>query len=314
MLPAIKRRFLGKIKGPIYPVPIPFTEIGSVDFEGLKRYVLFLIDKGASTIMVTAGTSRFDVLTIEEMKSVNQIVAETAKNRAMVILTTPTNGPTSQAIDFARHAEAVGADAILAIFPDRYYTDDSVLRFFKDVAASCSIGILIHLKAITAGKAGVGPKVQYSLQLVDQIGEIENLVGMKEESLDPALSYKYSRNLSDKMVIIGGAGGMRDYLTKYNWGQQAYLVGIGNFVPQIEERYYQALVQGDLDAARKIIFEYETPFFDVAVGPGWHLALKEAMAFFDLMKPWERPPIPRISQEEQNKIINLLSSISWCPM
>ncbi|MCB2141097.1 dihydrodipicolinate synthase family protein [bacterium] len=314
MLPEIKRRFLDKIKGPVFPVPIPFNENGSVDLEGLKRYVLFLIDHGASTIMVTAGTSRFDVLTIEEMKTVNQVAAETAEGKAIVIVTTPTNGPTSQAVDFAMHAESVGADAILVIFPDRYYTDASVVKFFKDVAGSCSIGIMIHLKAIPAGKAGVGPHVQYSLQLVDQITEIENLVGMKEESLDQALSYKYSRNLSDKMVIIGGAGGMRDYLTKFNWGQQAYLVGIGNFVPHLEERFYKSLVQGDLDIARKIIFKYEAPFFDVAVGAGWHLALKEAMAFFNLMKPWERPPLSRISQEEQNKIINLLRSIQWVPM
>lgn len=310
----IKRRFLDAVKGPVFPIPIPFNEHGAIDYQGLGRYVEFLLGHGAATIMVTVGTSRFDVLTIDEMKKVNQVVAETAQGKATVIVTTPPKGPTSQAIDFAQHAQSVGADAILAVYPDRYYGDSSVIQFYKDVALSCKIGVMIHLKAIPAGRAGLGPQVQFSPKLVEHLAAIENLVGIKEESLDPALSYQYSRHLSDKILIIGGAGGMRDYLTKYNWGQQAYLVGIGNFVPRLEDRFYKALFQGELDVARKIVFEYEEPFFDVALGAGWHLALKEALAFFDLMKPWERPPLSRISQEEQNKIINLLRSIQWGPI
>ena len=312
MLTEIKRKFLEQIKGPVFPIPIPFSESGAVDYDGLRRYVDFLLAQGAATVMVTVGTSRFDLLTIEEMKKVNEVVAQTANGKAIVIVTTPTKGPTSQAIDFAKHAETVGADAILAVFPDRYYSDNNVAQFFKDIAASCSIGVLIHLMAIPAGKSGLGPQVQYSPKLVERIAALENLVGIKEESHDQALSYKYSRSLADKIVIIGGAGGMRDYLTKHNWGQQAYLVGLGNFVPELENKFYKALIYGDYDAARKIIFEYEEPFFEVAVKAGWHLALKEALAFFDLMKPWERPPIFRITSDDRNKIINNLKSKNGC--
>jgi 4-hydroxy-tetrahydrodipicolinate synthase len=311
MLTKIKKRFLNAIKGPVFPVPIPFNEDGSLDYPGLERYVAFLIDQGASTIVVTVGTSRFDVLTIDEMKVINQTVAATASGKATIIVTTPTKGPTSQAIDFAQHAERVGADAILAVYPDRFYGDSTIIQFYEDVAKSCTIGVLIHLKAIPAGKAGLGPQVQLSPKLLGQLAAIDNLVGIKEESLDQGLSYKYNRQLSEKIVIIGGAGGMRDYLTKHNWGQQAYLVGIGNFVPTAEARFYKNLIEGDLSAARKIIFELEEPFFNVAVAPGWHLALKEALAFFDLMQPWERPPLARIAEDERNKVVQVLTTKNW---
>ncbi len=307
----IKRRFLDAVKGPVFPIPIPFNEHGAIDYQGLGRYVEFLLGHGAATIMVTVGTSRFDVLTIDEMKKVNQVVAETVQGKATVIVTTPPKGPTSQAIDFAQHAQSVGADAILAVYPDRYYGDSSVIQFYKDVALSCKIGVMIHLKAIPAGRAGLGPQVQFSPKLVEHLAAIENLVGIKEESLDPALSYQYSRHLSDKILIIGGAGGMRDYLTKYNWGQQAYLVGIGNFVPKMEKRFYKALTESDLRLARKIIFEFEEPFFEVAIGMGWHPALKEALSYFDLMQPWERSPLSRVEDEERRKLINVLKSKQW---
>lgn len=307
----IKQKFLEQVKGPVFPIPTPFTENGDVDYEGLRRYVEFLLSQGTRTVMVTVGTSRFDVLTFEEMKKINETVAQTAKGKAIVIVTTPTKGPTLQAIDFTNHAESIGADGILAVFPDRFYYENDVYRYFVDIAKSCSVGVLIHLMSIPAGRAGLGPQMHYSPELVERIVAIDNVVGLKEESHDQGLSYRYCRGLADKTVLIGGAGGMRDYLTKHHWGQQAYLVGIGNFVPKLEIDFYKALIQGDYDTARKIIFEYEEPFFAAAVRVGWHLALKEALAYADLMEPWERLPVSRLKDDDRNEIINVLKSKNY---
>ena len=307
----IKQKFLEHVKGPVFPIPTPFTENGDVDYEGLRRYVEFLLSQDARTVMVTVGTSRFDVLTVEEMKKVNETVAKIAKGRAIVIVTTPTKGPTSQAIDFANHAEAIGADGILAVYPDRFYYENDVYRYFVDIAKSCSVGVLIHLMSIPTGRAGLGPQVHYSPELIERIVAIDNVAGLKEESHDQGLSYRYCRSLVDKIVIIGGAGGMRDYLTKHHWEQQAYLVGIGNFIPKLEIDFYKALTQSDYDTARKIIFEYEEPFFSAAIKAGWHLSLKEALACADLMEPWERLPVSRLKDDDRAEIISVLKSESY---
>lgn len=306
-----KQRFLEEVKGPVFPIPTPFKKNGDVDFEGLRRYVGFLLDQGAKTIMVTVGTSRFDVLTVDEMQEVNRVVAQSVGSRGTVIVTTPALGPTFQAKDFARRAEADGASGILLVFPGRYYSDNQVIQYFEDVAASCSIGVLVHLAPIPAGRAGLGPSVQYSPDLLRRIFEIDNVVGIKEESQDPGLSYQYSRSCSEFGVIIGGAGGMRDYLTKHQWGQQAYLVGVGNFAPSLEIEFYQAVVHADYDAARRIVFDFEEPFFTLAVKAGWHLALKEAMAFFGLVSRYEREPLPELSGKDKENISQLLGGKIW---
>ncbi len=311
MLSKLKRRFLEEVKGPVFPIPTPFKENGDVDYDGLRRYVGFLLEQGAKTIMVTVGTSRFNILAVEEMQEVNRVVAKSVGNSGIVIVTTPTTGSTFQAKEFARHAAADGADGILLVFPERYYSDEQVLQYFEDVASSCPIGILVHLAPIPAGRAGLGPKIQYPPNLLWQIFEIENVVGIKEESLDPGLSYQYSRSCAGLGVVIGGAGGMRDFLTKYQWGQQSYLVGIGNLVPVLEIEFYQAIVRGDYEAARRIIFEFEEPFFSIAVKVGWHLALKEAMAFLGLIGRWEREPLPQLSEQNVENIIQLLKGKDW---
>lgn len=91
---------------------------------------------------------------------------------------------------------------------------------------------------------------------------------------------------------------MRAYLAAWHWGQPAYLVGIGNFVPTVELEFYAALKKGDYRKARHIVFEKEEPFFDAAVKVGWHLALKEAMESVGLMDAWERKPMGRMAQED----------------
>ncbi len=305
----LKRRFLLDVRGPVFPIPTPFTADGDVDYKAIDTYVGFLLGQGARTLMVTVGTSRFDVLTVDEMKKVNERVVQAVQGKAVTIVTTPTNGPTLQAIDFARHAQDTGADAILAVYPERYYSDNDVFHFFEDIASACSIGVLIHLMPIRAGHSRAGVQVHYAPDLVERIAAIGNVVGIKEESHDGGLAYKYSRLFVDQIAVIGGAGGMRAYLSAYQWGQRAYLVGIGSCVPEIELAFYAALEKGDYETARRIVFEKEEPFFEAAVKVGWHPALKAGLEARGLMKAWERKPMNRLNQEDRKFIADLASRI-----
>jgi 4-hydroxy-tetrahydrodipicolinate synthase len=307
MISTIKKQFLKNVKGPVFPIPTPFTYEGDVDYDSLEKYVDFLVRSDAQIIMVTVGTSRFDILTVNEMMEVNEHVVKTVAGRAVTIVTTPTNGPTSQAEEFVQHAQSIKADGILAVYPDRYYSDDSVYQFFESISKSDSIGVLIHEKPIRSGRAGIGPYVHYSPGLVEEIATIENVVGMKEECCQPELAYKFNTLLRDKFLIIGGGGGMREYLTAHQWGQPAYLVSIGNFAPKIELDFFEALTNTDYDKAELMVLEKEVPFFETAVKVGWHLALKEALEFIGLMKAWERSPLVRLSEDERNSIRKVMS-------
>jgi 4-hydroxy-tetrahydrodipicolinate synthase len=307
MISLIKKKFLDLVKGPVFPIPTPFRCDGDVDYDSLEKYVDFLVRSDAQVIMVTVGTSRFDILTVNEMMEVNERVAKTVAGRAVTIVTTPTTGPTSQAEEFAQHAQSIKADGILAVYPDRYYSDDSIYRFFESISNSCTIGVLIHEKPIRSGRSGIGLQTNYSPELVEKIATIENVVGMKEECGQPELAYKFNILLKDKFLIIGGGGGMMDYLTAHQWGQPAYLVSIGNFIPKIELDFYQALSRGDYEKAKFAVFEKEVPFFETAVKFGWHLALKEALEYLGLMEAWERSPLLRLPDDERNSIRKVMS-------
>jgi len=295
-------QFSKRVQGPVFPILTLFNENGSIDEAGIIKYVDFLIEQGAKNLMCTVGTSRYDVLTVDEMLRVNEIVVKTAAKRAVVIVTTPSTGPTSQAIDFARHAEEIGADAILAVYPDRYYGDESVFEFFEMVSSSCNIGVMIHEMPIRAGRSTEAPAAQYSPVLLERIFSLPNIVGLKEESGDADLVRHINSEYSRKVAVIGGRGGMGGFLQAAPFGQTAYLVGIGNFLPQIELDFYQKVIAGEQGKAEAVVLDIEKPYFALAVKLGWHISLRAGMHLLGLCQPYERRPMKHLSIVEQDAL------------
>ena len=300
------RDVVKRVRGVVFPVLTPFTAEGDVDAAGLRDYVDFLVGQGARTLMVTVGTSRFDVLTQEEMLKINAEVAQTARGKALVIVTGPPKGPVSVSVEFARQAASAGADAMLVVYPDRFYSEDAIEAFFAAIAKASPIPIMIHLTPVRQARGSV---TRYSPELLERLAALDNLVGIKEEMLDPSLTYAYNRRLADRFAIIGGGGGMRAYLTAHLWGQPAYLAGIGNVAPKVELAFVQALEQGNLEMAVRIVNELEAPFFAAAVPQGWHVALKEALHAVGLMGPEERLPMARVEPTAREGIGRLAKEI-----
>ena len=296
-----------KLEGPVFPLPTPFTESGAVDLAALERYVDFLAGVGVPAIMSTIGTSRFNLLTNDEIKDVNATIAKAAKGRCVVILAGPLVGTTGVNVDFARHAEKVGADAYIAYFPERYYGEAAVLDFFKALTDAVSIGVMIHEMPM---RSGYGGNQQYSLDRLDKLTDMPGLVGMKEECMDGGYAYLLHRRLSAKCGIIG-AGSKRLFMRDFHAGAKAYLVGLGNFFPQVAKDFYAAMRAGQNDRAHAIVRAYEDPYFDVAVSLGWHLALKETMHLLGLMPAFERAPLPRLNDAQQTKLRDCVDKLGW---
>lgn len=302
-------KFSQRVQGPVFPILALFNENGKLDMQGIADYVEFLISQGVKNVMCTVGTSRYDVLTIEEMMQVNQIVVEAAAKRAVTIVTTPSYGPTSSSIQFAQHAEKIGADAIIGVYPDRYYGDETIVDFFKAITASTDIGVMIHEMPIRAGRSTEAPSAHYSPALLEKIFSLEGMVGLKEESGDVQLIEYINTTYSNKVAVIGGRGGMNAYKSATQFGQQSYLVGIGNFLPKLELDFVKHIKHGELKAAENIINNIEKPFFDVTVKFGWHIALKAAMSIKGLCQPYERSPMRGLTAAENDALLSLMQKL-----
>ncbi len=298
-----------RIRGTVVPVLAMFEQSGALDETAIADYVEFLTDSGVGTLMCTVGTSRYDVLTAEEMLRVNRIVSEAAKGVASVIVTTSGFGPTTQAIEFAKAAAKDGADAIVAVYPDRYYGDEPIFGFFEDICSAAEVGVMIHEMPIRAGRAFEAPSVHYSPKLVERILALPHAAGLKEESAEPELIKRLNQKFAAKAAVVGGRGGMAAHLAARQYGQVAYLASIGNIAPAIELEFVRLLEAGQTQQAAQIIAEFEKPFFDAAVDLGWHVALREAMSMAGRCPPFERRPMMRLTAAERRKLESITARI-----
>lgn len=299
------------IVGPVIPLPTPFTKEFAVDYAALENYVRFLVDSGIKNVMTTVGTSRFNLLTDEEVKLVNESVVKAAAGKAITIVANPQVGGTARAVDFARHAEKIGADYFLAYFPERYYGEDNTFDFFQQInSALTSTGVLLHEMPMRNGY-GAG-NVQYSLPLLNRLMELPHICGLKEEALDANYSNELVAALKDTSIIIGAGGGMsRFYMRDHALGAKSYLGGIGNFYPQLELDFFEFMMKGDTARAGKIVNDIELPYFGKTVPIGWHPSLKCALALKGLMPEYERPPMKQVAGEEKEMLREVMTQNGW---
>jgi 4-hydroxy-tetrahydrodipicolinate synthase len=298
-----------KVVGPVVPLPVPFKETQEVDYQALKSYVSFLRDKGVKNVMTTVGTSRFNLLSMDEIKKVNETVVEAAGKDIVTIVANPSHGSLADALSYAKHAEEIGADLFLAYFPDRHYGDDAVYDFFHTISEAIGIDILIHEMPLRNGLGG--GQVHYSIDLLSRLFKIKNIVGVKEESLDPAHSEKIVKMFSDSAVIIGAGGGMSRYLRDYWLGARTYLAGIANFYPVLELEFYEAMQGENYKKAYEIVHNIEKPFFEATVPFGWHICLKEALNICGLAPSHERLPLKKLNKEQAQQLKSVMKSFGW---
>jgi 4-hydroxy-tetrahydrodipicolinate synthase len=170
------------------PFVTPFKDDFSLDEDGLRRLINYLIEEEKVDGLVPCGTTgESPTLDHQEHNKVIEITVKETRGRVPVIAGTGSNS-TQEAIMMTRHAEEAGADATLQVGP--YYnkpTMDGMLAHFEAVAKNTKLPILIYNIPGRTGK-NIEP------QTIIQLAEIDNIVGLKDACAD----------LGQTMEIIAG--------------------------------------------------------------------------------------------------------------
>ena len=132
-----------RFSGSIPALVTPFDG-DAVDLDALDAIVDWQIAEGSSGLVPVGTTGESPTLTHDEHKRVVERVVKRAAGRVPVIAGAGSNN-TAEAIDFARHAESVGADAILVVTP--YYNkpgQEGLYRHYMAIDAAMGLPTLIY--------------------------------------------------------------------------------------------------------------------------------------------------------------------------
>ncbi|WP_165779586.1 dihydrodipicolinate synthase family protein [Mesorhizobium sanjuanii] len=132
------------LKGIIPAFPTPIRPDHSVDIEGVRRLVRYMIDNGASGVVPLGGTGEFTALSAKaRIETVGASVAAAAGKVPVVAgVLSPGLG---DAVDTGKSFKEAGADALMLIVP--FYTRNSqegVLRYFAEVREAVDLPIVLY--------------------------------------------------------------------------------------------------------------------------------------------------------------------------
>jgi len=170
---------MAKFEGIITAILTPFKkdELFGIDVINQLRY---LKSNGISNIFSCGSYGSFPVMTTPERKQAAEIVVKNAKQFGMKTIIQIGSPSTKTAIELAKHAESIGADAIASVIPFYYsstfYNDDTVMKYYDKLINSVSTDVHCYNNSKTTGFS-VGPDLLKSLMGI-------GLKGIKDDSKD----------------------------------------------------------------------------------------------------------------------------------
>ena len=290
---------------PVFPIPPAYNKNGELDVDAIKKYINYLYVNGVKVIMTTAGTSQFNLLTVEDILKLNEICG---KFDGLSILGIPALSE-KEAAKFINKMNKLELSntSLMLLYPDRYYNDESLLTYFNNLANLSDYTCFIHGMFM---RKGTGGTYNFTAELINKISLHENIVGMKEETNDVGLAYNICKDINkDNFIVIAAGGSMKRFLSLHSTGVQTFLTGIGNILPKLDMEFHTRLTNGDLYEAYYMVNEFENLFFDVFMKYGWHLSLREGLYWENHYEPNTKLPFPRGTKEMINDIKNIIEEM-----
>ncbi|MEG2213262.1 MAG: 4-hydroxy-tetrahydrodipicolinate synthase, partial [Clostridiales bacterium] len=153
----------------------PMNASGDIDYNKAQELADHLLKNGSDSLVIAGTTGESPTLSKEEKLKLFAAILEVTKGRAPMIAGTSTYD-TAASVELSKKAEALGADALLAVTP--YYNkppQEGLFRHFQAIANAVSVPIILY---------NVPSRTQVNLlpATVKRLSAIENIVAVKEAS------------------------------------------------------------------------------------------------------------------------------------
>jgi dihydrodipicolinate synthase/N-acetylneuraminate lyase len=290
---------------PVYPLCPSFDKEDnfSIEVESTKKYIKFLSENGVNSIMTTAGTSQFNLLSVEETRKLNQCLSYFDGNKIVGIPPLSLQHIGEEIKYYNNYFSGLDNVFYLILFPERYYTNEQIIKYFKQIGRLSDFPILAHGNTL---KKGYGGTYIYENGLLKGLSKIPKFIGIKEESPTIDFSIKEMSDLNLEIIVAGGS--MRRFWCLEPFGATSYLSGVGSFFPSLEESFYEHYKKNEIVEAKNIMLNIEKPLFDVFMSIGWHASMRFTLQKMGFIKD-NRDPFIEIGEKEKNKINHIIEKI-----
>jgi 4-hydroxy-tetrahydrodipicolinate synthase len=191
----------GNVSGVLPVFQTPFDQHGEVDFESLRREITWLLDEEADGV-VFAMVSEILRLSSYERDAVAAAACEYVGTRGTTIISVGAES-TKVALVHARHAQLIGASAVMATPPALHHAgDDELFRHFMAIAESVDVPIIIQ---DASGYVGASLPIDLQVRLHRELGD-RCMFKPEAPPIGPRLSELMDATNGQALVFEGTGG------------------------------------------------------------------------------------------------------------
>jgi 4-hydroxy-tetrahydrodipicolinate synthase len=229
-------------RGSFTALVTPFKN-GSVDEKAFRDLVEWQIAEGTNGLVPVGTTGESPTLSHKEHQDVVEWCVDQARGRVPVVAGAGSNS-TKEAVDLAKHAEQVGADAVLVVSP--YYnkpTQEGLYQHFK--AINDAVGIPILMYNIPSRSV-----IDISVDTMKRLYELKNIAGVKDATANMARVSQQRATIGEDFNQLSG-----EDITALGFmahGGHGCISVTSNVAPRLCAEFQAACLRGDYRAALKL--------------------------------------------------------------
>jgi len=236
----------------IIDVPVtPFTPENKVDVDTFARVIEFLLRHNASSLCINLHLAESLNLTSDERKLLAKTAVEVVAGKVPVIVHVSTPG-TDQAVDLARHAEAVGADCVMAIAP--YYwkpSQEGLCEHFAAIMSATALPFIAYSSPTLMDGVGITPST-----LITLMQRFPNFIGLKEASHNWEKYLELGKAARQVRPDFGLFVGTEWMIPCFTLGGTACMSIFGGIAPRYVKALYEATTSGRMNEALELQYKF----------------------------------------------------------
>ena len=283
-----------RFEGTAVAMVTPFKEDGTIDEEGYRQNINWLIERDVDGLVAAGTTGESATLSHEEHRKVLDIMIDEVDGRVTTIAGTGSNA-TSEALDLTKYADDAGADMALLITP--YYNkpqQHGVIAHYAKVADSVDIDLIAY-------NVPSRTSLDMAPETIVELAKIDNIAALKEASSDVDKASKTMKllrdaGLEDEIVILSGSDELT--LPLMSIGARGVISASANIDPRTMVQMVNNILDGNYDAALELHYKQydliKALFIETSPAPA-----KEALKMMGMPSgPLRLPLVPMLDENK----------------
>jgi 4-hydroxy-2-oxoglutarate aldolase len=283
-----------KLNGILPPVTTPFNHRGDIDYDALSSNIARYNETGVAGYVPLGSNGEAVHLAADERRRVLETVKRAAKSEHTIIAGV-NELSTRAAIESARAAADLGADAVLVVTPYYYksaMTQEALARHFTEVADQSPVPVLIY-------NFPQGTGVVIESATIATLATHQNIIGLKDSSGNMGAMSEIIRLAPASFSVMVGNGGI--LYPSLAMGATGAILAVACAAPQPVVELYEASKVEVHPRARELQNRI-APLSNIVTAGLSVPGLKAAMEILGFAGGSPRAPLNSVSASDREKI------------